>query len=502
MIELRNYQKELVESVREEVKKGHKKIIMTLPTGGGKSFIAADIAARSVEKGHKVLILTHMRQLVTQMSLRLSEYGLDSGFIMAGFESELNKSIQIGTIQTYSRRIKLPDEIFFINASIVIIDEAHKSMSKTYQTVLSKYTDKIVIGITATPVLGSGVGLGEFYSVIVDRIGVHGLIDIGQLVPVRYFAPDAPDLSKIKIVRGDYDKKELGDKMSQPKIVGDVYEQWAKVAGGKQTMVFAVNVKHSKYLRDKFLSYGIKAEHLDAHNEDDERSETIRRFRNGDTQVLCNVGLFTEGTDIPEIECISIARPTKSLGLYRQMGGRGLRPSNGKTECILIDHGGCVQRLGFLEEEIEWSLSGKEIAYRAKKKKKKEDKILTCDMCQCAFTGPVCKNCGHKVEDYGKKIASVDAELIELKKPKQMSKDEKRRWYGMIEYYRRSKGTYSPGWTAHKYKEKTGVWPKNLEGVILIEPDKECLNWLKYQNIRWAKSKRNTSNENRAGVAA
>jgi len=164
--------------------------------------------------------------------------------------------------------------------------------------------------------------------------------------------------------------------MNTPKLVGDVVGNWAKIAGGLQTMVFAVDVKHSKALVEEFVRHDINAEHLDAYSDDDEREETINRFRNGDTQVICNVGLYTEGTDIPEIQCIDLARPTKSLGLHLQMIGRGARPYPEKDKFVVIDHGGNIERLGFYEDEINWGLSGKEVAHRKKKPRKKRSAFI------------------------------------------------------------------------------------------------------------------------------
>jgi len=492
MTELRKYQEKTVNLIRDEIKAGNKKCIIAMPTGAGKSIIIADIAKRCIDNGHRVLILTHMRQLVTQMSDRCMEYGQDSAFIMAGMEYSLDMPLQIGTIQTYRRRIKLEpieQNRFFINASVVIIDEAHKSLSRTYQEVLGLYEDKIVIGVTATPVLGSGMGMGKFYDAIVDPIGIQQLIDEDYLVPVRYFAPSAPDLSKIKTVLGDYEKKSLGKIMEQPKIVGDVFTQWAKYAGGRQTMIFAVNVKHSKAIRDDFIKHGVNSEHLDAHSPDDEREDVIRRFVNGDIQAITNVGLYTEGTDIPEIECISIARPTKSMGLWRQMGGRGLRPSKGKKDVIIIDHGGCVDRLGFIEDDVEWSLDGKKLGYKKKIVRKKEKTIMTCDECQFVFTGHACPNCGFEVKGYAKKIAAIEADLVEIgKNRKKYTMEEKKRFMGMAEYHRKIKG-YAKGWSSHLFRSKFLVWPNRFKDVAPIMPDKSFYNYLTYKNIQYHKGK-------------
>ena len=497
MIELRTYQKDIVDSVRSEIRNGNKRVVVALSTGAGKTYCMADIAKRSSDNGHKVLVLMHRRQLVQQMQDRFADYGINCGIIMSGVDADHEQPVQIGTIQTYHRRLKL-DAIetnrFFVDASVIMIDEAHRSLSRTFQEALSNYPDKIVIGVTATPCLASGVGMGKYYNSIVDRIGIQKLIDLGHLVPARYYAPSKPDLDKIRTVLGDYDKKELGERMNQAKLIGDVYTQWAKLAGGLQTIVFAVNVKHSIALCAEFTRNGVMAEHLDAYSTDEERADVLMRLVNGDVQVICNVGLYTEGFDYPGAQCIVLARPTKSMGLYRQMAGRGLRPHMSKTECVVIDHGGCIDRLGFLEDDVEWSLDGKKIAFKKKVIRKKEKTIMTCEMCHYVFTGPRCPSCGNEVKNWGKKIETTDDDLVEVgKNRKKYTVEEKKKWFGMLEYHRREKG-YSPGWSAHKYKERIGVWPRGMDSVGPIPPNIEFLNYMKHLRIKWAKSKANPRN--------
>ncbi len=494
---LRKYQDDLVGVVREEVVNGKKRVLMVLATGGGKTHIMADIASRAVEKGKKVLALMHRRLLVQQMYDRFADCNVDAGIIMSGKETSLSCPVQIGTIQTYHRRLKLEEverNPFFVDADIVFIDEAHRSLSKTFQEALANYPDKIIIGVTATPCLASGMGMGNFYDSLVDIISVQELIDNKHLVPARYYAPSKPDLDKIKTVMGDYDKKELGERVNQEKLIGDVYLNWARLAGDKQTIIFAVNVKHSKALCTEFVKRDVACEHLDAKSPDEDREDVLRRLVDGDVQVVCNVGLYTEGFDYPGAECIVLARPTKSMGLYRQMAGRGLRPSPGKSEVVIIDHGGCIERLGFVEDDVEWSLKGKKLAYKKKVVREKEKNIMTCDECSFVFAAKRCPQCGTEVKNYGKKIAAMDAELVEIgKNRKKFTMEDKRKFYGMLEFHRRSKG-FTPGWTSHKFKERFEVWPNSFKNTSPIEPDTGFRNYMKHLNIKWAKSKANPRN--------
>jgi len=489
---LRNYQEKAVNMVRDEIRKGSKRVLLVMPTASGKTHTMGDIASKSITNGHKILAAMHRRQLVMQMVDRFADCGITAGVIMSGIESELCHKCQVTTVQTYLRRLKLSDtEInrFFINASVVFIDEAHHVLAKTYQKILKYYQDKIVIGVTATPCLSSGEGLGKYFDAIVQPVSIKELVDNKYLVPAIYYGPSEPDLSKLKTVAGDYEKKGLGEVMTKPTLIGDVVDNWLKIAGDKKTLCFSVNVAHSKALKDDFISKGVTAQHLDAFSDDETREATLNKFRSGEIQVLLNVGLYVEGSDIPEIECLCIARPTKSLGLHLQLLGRGARPFPGKDNFIVLDFGGNVARLGYYEDEIIWGLDDKDVAAK-KKPRKKEKKIRTCEYCTSLFTGPVCPRCGLKIKEYKKLIETEEAELVQLGKPKkkEFTMEEKLRFMRMAEYHRRDRG-YAEGWSSHLFRSKFSVWPNRFKGVSPLEPDYSFKNYLTYRNIQYHKSK-------------
>lgn len=491
MPELRDYQKRVIDSVRSEAANGKKRILVVMPTGAGKTITSSVLVSGAAEKGNRNLSLLHRRGLVDQMIASFTEMGIETGCIMAGKEHDLERQCQVASIWTYARRLNLDDDIhnrFFVESPFVLVDEAHHIMSKTFQKVLKRYPNSFVVGLTATPTIANGSGLGKFFDSMVDVVTMKELLDGGYLVPGEYYGPTDPDLSALKIVQGDYEKKGMDEQFNKPLIIGDVVDNWLKYAFDKQTMVFAINRKHAKALCREFVSKGVNAEYLDAHNDDEERDDVIRRFRNGDTQVICQVALYTEGTDIKEIECLVIARPTRSIGLWRQILGRGARPNSGKENFMVLDHGGNVKRLGFYEDEMNWSLDAKHGANRAKPKKK-EKTIITCDMCKHQFTGNRCPKCGFEIKDWGRRVETIQAELVKMgpaKKEKTYTKEEKKKTFAMLEYYRRNKN-YAPGWTAHKYKEKFGVWPRMMDNIQPTPPDFAMLNWLKSQQIRWAK---------------
>lgn len=500
-MELRPYQKELVSAVRESAINGNRRILMVGSTGLGKTAILFEISRLAVEKGGKVLLIVHRRGLAFQTAKKFEKYGMKAAIIMSGVEPDFSEPIQICSVWTYRNRLKLaPADInrFYVNASLVLIDECHRSLSPVFKEVMSNYNDKIVIGVTATPCLSSGAAMSGMYDSLVDVIPISRLIDEKHLVGCTYYGGSSPDMKGVKTVYGDWDKKELGKRSDTPKLIGDVVENWFRIGGDRSTIVFAVNRSHGKHLCLAFREKGIAVEYLDSYSSDEERADVLSRLDNGDVQMIINVALFHEFLDAPIVSCIVVARKTKSMGLWRQLIGRGLRPYPEKETCIVIDHADGVRTLGMIEDPIEWTLEGKK-AYKIKKRDKKEKPPLECKQCRHIFKGKICPRCGLEVKNYGKKIEALEAELQEItkkgKKKKVFTMEEKRKFYGQLEYERRMKG-YAPGWIYHKYLAKFGVAPHHsLENLPPVQPDAGFFNWIKYQNIKWAKSKSNPRNQ-------
>lgn len=504
-MELREYQNRMIENARQVLRSGKKRIIIHAATGSGKTIIAAAIVSAALEKGKKVLFLVHFRELAFQAKERFSEFGIgdEVSIIMAGEETDHSKPVQIASVQTYARRLKLEEEnqsYWFHNADLVIYDECHSSIARTRKAILELYKkDAVILGLTATPCRADGRGLGEVYEDIVSCTGIEELTNLKYLVPVVYYGcKEKPDLDNIPEVAGDFNKKVLGERVDIPKLIGDIYDNWARIAIDRQTVIFATNVKHSKHIKELFERRGVRIEHVDAHTPEEERRDILNRFRAGYVQVVTNCAVYSEGADFPWASCIVLAKPSKSYARYVQMAGRGLRPHIGKNDCIIIDHAGLVvgkYSHGYLDDPVAWTLDGKEKAWKKKLERKKEKKIMECDTCGFLFTGKRCPQCGKEVENYGKKIETTDDELIELKgKASKATAEDKRIFYGMLEHYRRSKG-YASGWAAHKYREKFKCWPRNLKNQYPIMPDDKFMNWIRYQNIKWAKSKANPKNE-------
>jgi len=494
-MELRPHQTEIIEATRRAIGQGIKRPLIFAPCSFGKTIVAAEIALRAAEKGNKVLFLVHRRLLAIQTKEKFDDYGLHSSIIMAGEETDFTANVMITTVQTYSRRLLLRDPMFnqfFHDAAVIFCDEAHLGISETYKKIYKYYTDKVLIGLTGSPARGDQRGLGEIFSCIVESIGIKELTEKGFLAPVRYYAAEPPDLSGVKITAGDYNKGELQKTMNKVSLVGDVVENWLRLAENRPTIVFSSGVKHSIHLRDQFINAGISAEHLDSRSPHEERLDVLTRFRNGEITVVTNCQLFTEGYDADFVSCIAIARPTKSLPLWIQMAGRGQRIFEGKRDCILLDFGGNIERHGFLEDEIIWSLDGKEKAW-TKKKTVKVKKPVQCSVCNLVFEGGnTCPDCGSPVKTFGKKIETEDGELKELN-PKSTNRNltwaEKRMVIAGLEWWCREKG-WSRGRSAHLYRSLTGVWPNDyrLKGVGPVKPEGKIYNLIRYTIIKSAKS--------------
>lgn len=491
MSDLRPYQQAAKDALRKSLLSGNRSPLLVLPCGGGKTHIAKSIIEDATAKGKRTLFLAPRRELVYQTCEKLDEVGLDYGIIMAGESKSMFAPVQVGCIPTVHRRLEhtLPPP-----ADLIIIDEAHLSIAKSTRTVLDAYPNARKIGLTATPIRKDGRGLGEVYDDLVMGPTVTSLMDQGYLVKTEYFAPSAPDLEGVKIQMGDYNQKQIGERMLP--LVGDVVTNWLRIAPDRPTVVFSVNVAHSRYLCDSFKEAGVAAEHLDARTPNEDRKAILERLKRGTTQVLTNCDILSYGWDCPPISCAVLARPTKSLARYLQAAGRVLRPYPGKETTIIIDHTGVIEELGFVEDEFPWSLDGDEtIEERQGTTERKEPKPLTCPKCSTIFEGTdICPACGHRMTSEFKQAQMLrDAELAKVDKAlrkatgREWTMSEKQDFFSELYAIAKERG-YKPGWASMKYKERLGVWPNPLRKVSK-PPTPETRSWVKSRQIAWAKSK-------------
>lgn len=349
---LRGYQEALIQKVEAEWDAGHRRVLLQLPTGGGKTIVFSQIVARFANQGLPVLVLAHREELLIQAQEKLAvTTGRLIGIIKAGYPATPSL-IQVASIQTLSRRRQLE-----LDAALIVCDEAHHSCSQSYTEIFDLYSHARILGVTATPARIDGQGFKFLYDALVVGPKVAELIEAGHLCKFKLFAsPNAIKTAGVRTIGGDFNLRQLAKVIDSSLIKGDAIETWRKYADGKKTVVFAVDVSHSKATAATYLEAGIPAEHLDGETPSSERKAILERFRAGETLVLCNCGIVSEGFDVPNIEVIQCLRPTKSLILWLQMLGRSLRPAVGKDHALIIDHTQNWISHGLPDENWEWSL--------------------------------------------------------------------------------------------------------------------------------------------------
>jgi superfamily II DNA or RNA helicase len=488
----RDYQIEAVEQIEAAIAAGRSPLYV-LPTGAGKTVIAAEIVERAVERGKRVLILTHRREILQQTSRKLN---IDHGLLQAGLLLDLEPPALVASVQTIWARCIRTDKVPLPRADILIVDECHHIRAKTWAGIIEAFPGAALVGLTATPCRGDGRGLGNHFDRLILGPQIPDLIAKGRLVPTKYYAPVQPDLKGVATRQGDYVVAQLSKRMDRPDLVGDIISNWHRLGQRRKTLTFCVDVAHSQHVADEFVKSGVRAEHLDGSTLKPERDAILDRLASGETEVVCNVMVLTEGYDLPAIGCIVLARPTKQLGLFRQMAGRGLRPAEGKSDLILIDHSGAVYAHGLLEDRIEWTLDTDKRAENkthAARSESAKSRLVECTQCSgIRITNEACPHCGFKPKFRGEAIVFAEGELAEVKNGKAKStlvKADRDRWHAELIYIAQDKGYEKwTGWAAHKFKDKFGEWPPRVIPAPR-KPSPEVLSWVRSRQIAYAKAK-------------
>ena len=454
MITLRPYQLHGVDMARKAIAARKRRLILLSPTGSGKTIIACSVIEAAVAKGKRILFVAHRKELINQASVKLDEFGIEHGVIMGNhWRNRPNAPVQVASIQTLRNRA-LPWD-----PDLIIIDEAHLSMAKSYTDLLDRYPAAVTLGPTATPIRADGKPLGDIYHDIISISTVPQLIRMGFLVRPRHFAPTIPNLADIAMRGADYDDAALAGAIDKPDLVGDIVQHWRKIAAGRTTAVFAITREHSQHIVRQFLAAGITAEHVDGLTPAHERDAIFRRFASGETTVVSNVGIFVEGYDNPRISAVVLARPTMSLARYLQMAGRGLRIMEGKQDCIILDHAGCAHAHGMVDDEREWSLTGK----KKRGGGSRLAPVRTCDKCYATYPAQVrgCPECGYAppsqdreiVEDTSAKLVEITDEMrLQMAKQKRREEAQAQTLADLLSLAK-VRG-YSPGWAHHRWKAR------------------------------------------------
>lgn len=387
---LRDYQQELYDRTKQAFVNGYRRPLIVLGCGGGKSYIFAEMIHNT--RG-EVLVLTHRQELKRQHEELLSNLGITNARV-AMILTEANR------LGTYPK------------PSLIVADEAHLSRSNSWVKVI-EYYDTYTVGMTATPVRLDGKPLGDIYDVLIEGVDTKWLIANKRLAPYEYYAPTAVDTSGLRVVAGDYVVSDLERLMNERGIYGDILGSYKRFADGERTIAYCVSVSHARAVAEVFRNAGYRAEAVSADTPVRERNRIFEDFKNGRIQILCNVGIISEGISIDEVTCCMLLRPTESVALGVQQMMRCMRYLPGKTAKI-VDCVGNYLRVGLPDDNREWSLTAP-----LKKRKQMDDGgnfyIRTCPNCYMVFeTAPVCPFCGESYPLHPREIKAH--EEIELQR--------------------------------------------------------------------------------------
>lgn len=434
-IQLRDYQSDAVNLVRQSFAAGKRAPLLVLPTGGGKTTIFSYVTDSAAKKGRTVYLLCHRAELVKQISATLARFGCQHQIIAPGpivRQSQVEQfrahgrtfvhhgaRVFVASVQTLVRRLDA-----YPQPDLIVVDEAHHlTTDSTWGRIVEHYPDARLLPVTATPIRLDGRGLGAGAGGVADDLimgpTMADLIDGGFLSRYRIFAPpNALDLKGVRTRAGDYAKDQLATAVDKPSITGDAVEHYQRLAAGKRAVVFCVSVAHAQHVAAEFEQAGVRSEFLDGTLDALERDRIIKRFEAGETLVLSSCDIVSEGFDLPAIEVAILLRPTQSLALYLQQVGRALRTFPGKAEAIILDHVGAVVTHGLPDEAREWTLDGERKSGKRKAEPTDEpgiDRLSNCPKCfSIHLPAPACPTCGHVYPIRARQIEQTDGTLQEL----------------------------------------------------------------------------------------
>lgn len=327
-------------------------IVYVLPTGGGKTVIAAELARRAAEKGNRTLFLVHRRELLRQAveTLETAVPGAFIGVEAAGRPSVPWAPLHVGMVQSIARRNN------DVRPDIVIIDEAHHARAATWERVLARWPDAWRIGLTATPERLDGKGLRAHFDHMILGPSIRDLVRDGYLAPTRVMAPyGAMDLDGVRLNKsGEYRADEVAERVTE-KTIAAAAINYHRHAPGRPAIFFGVHTEHSRRVAAELATLGYRAAHVDGNDPAARRDRVMNDLKTGALDVVCNCDLISEGFDAPGCEVVIMGAPTNSVTRYLQMAGRAMRPAPGKT-ALVLDLAGNAYLHDDPDQPREWSL--------------------------------------------------------------------------------------------------------------------------------------------------
>lgn len=378
-IQLYEYQKDMLRQI-EDAFVTHQSVMVQMPTGTGKTVLISEVVKREERrvKNPCVWIVVHRRELVEQIKETLERRlgtSLDA-------EREKSSVIEVFSIQWLTRHYQELEE----RPSLIVIDEAHHAVAKTYEEVMNAYPNAKKLGVTATPCRLTKRGFTDLFEVLLCSHSIPKFIKEGYLSDFDYISlnPNSEDQKKIdglekRAADGDYNIAEMQEVLDCKPSIGRLYQTIKDFAAGKKGIVYAINIEHAEHIAEYYREQGLAAVAISSKTPKEERRRMIELFKKGsagdkpycaslsltttvgqdetpkEIQILVNVDLFGEGFDCPDVEFIQLARPTLSLAKYLQMVGRGLRVAKGKECCTLLDNVGLYRLFGLPTTDWDWS---------------------------------------------------------------------------------------------------------------------------------------------------
>ena len=388
---LRDYQARAVAEVRAAWQ-AVPRVLLALPTGGGKTECAIALAGDEIAAERRVLVVVERKVLCVQWRERFARHGFEHVGVLQGENTVMTWApILVATAQTLRAR-GIPD-----NVGLIVLDESH-IWHQTHDRVLEACGDAKVLGLSATPLRE---GLGARFDKLVIGATIKELTAAGHLVPARVFAPSRVQitqaLEQINIRAGDYAADQLSTLMRQKAVIGDVITNWRDRADNRPTIAFCVDKAHARELADEFVLAGVPAAVVVDETSDEERAEAFAQFDRGEIKVLSSVGVLGVGFDSPIASCAILARPTLSTMLHIQQSGRVIRPSEGKVDAVILDHAANSLRHGLPIDFVPpTELSEIDRASDKKRKDAERSELTTCRNCECIYdrSEDACPECG------------------------------------------------------------------------------------------------------------
>ena len=389
---LRDYQEKHKQDIYQAWDDGCRSVMLQMPTGTGKTYLFVSIIKdfQTHINQCRILVLAHRDEILNQICDTLYyKYNVPCGKIDKSNHSVEHNNILVASVQTMVKRLNVYED----NFNLIVVDEAHHTKAQSYKRIIKHFQRAKVLGVTATPYRLSGDNFKTEYDRLILSAPIKDYIKNGVLSDIKYLPTDIVIYNCDSIALGadgDYQKEVLFKHMNNPLIYTSIIDTYKRCASNKKGIVYTIKKEHNKELQKYFEKESIASAAIDSDTPIEIRRHLIEQFKQGEIKVLCNVDIFGEGFDCPDVDFILLARPTKSLSLYLQQVGRGLRKTENKDNVLIIDCVGSYTRFGLPTKERDWQKhfdgKGKEIDYapttieRQKIRKIREDYGLSVEI--------------------------------------------------------------------------------------------------------------------------